>query len=89
MTPSRRLSQAISEGDGISLIVPVEWPDAATAAEADGAEALLAHGTAIAAIREATSLPVVSYLERGVPAGEACIVGADTDREHPHAFGIE
>ena len=89
MTASRRLSQAISEGDGISLIVPVERPDAATAAEADGAEALLARGTAIAAIRAATSLPVVSYLERGAPEGDACIVGADADWEHLHALDVE
>lgn len=89
MTPSRRLSQAISEGDGISLIVPVERPEAARAAEADGAEAVLARGDAIAAIREATSLPVVSYLDRGTPEGDACIVGADADWEHLHALDIE
>ncbi len=89
MTPSRRLSQAISEGDGISLIVPVEQPDAARAAESDGAEALLARGSAIAAIREATSLPVVSYLEAELPQGDACIVGADADWEHLHAVDVE
>ena len=89
VTPSRRLSQAISEGDGISLIVPVEQPDAARAAESDGAEALLARGSAIAAIREATSLPVVSYLEAELPQGDACIVGADADWEHLHAVDVE
>ncbi len=86
VTPSRRFSQAISEGDGISLIVPVERPEAAQAAEAEGAEALLAHGEAIEAIREATSLPILSYFKRGAPVGDACIVEADTDwgrlREH-------
>ncbi len=89
MTPSRRLSQAISEGDGISLIVPVERPEAARAAEADGAEALLAHGDAIPSIREATSLPVVSYFDRGAPEGDACIVGVDADWEHLHALDVE
>jgi len=89
VTPSRRLSQAISEGDGISLIVPVELPEAARAAEADGAEALVAHGDAIAAIRAATSLPVVSYFERGAPAGDACIVGADAGWEHLDGQDIE
>ena len=88
MTPSRRLSQAISEGDGISLIVQVERPDAARAAEADGAEAVLAPGDAIAAIRDATSLPVVSYLGDS-PDGDACIVGADADWEHLHELDIE
>ena len=89
MTPSRRLSQAISEGDGISLIVPVEQPEAARAAESDGAEALLARGTAIPAIRKATSLPVVSYFESGAPAGDACIVGTEADWEHLHALDVE
>ncbi len=89
MTPSRRLSQAISEGDGISLIVPVERPEAARAAEADGAEALLAQGDAIPAIRAATSLPVVSYLDRGGPEGDACIVGTDADWDHLHSLDVE
>ena len=89
VTPSRRLSQAIPEGDGISLIVPVERSEAARAAEADGAEALLAHGDAIPEIREASSLPVVSYYVSGAPAADACIVGADADWEHLHALDIE
>ncbi|MCP9485435.1 MAG: hypothetical protein MSC30_06220 [Gaiellaceae bacterium MAG52_C11] len=89
MTASRRLSQAISEGDGISLIVPVERPDAARAAEAEGAEALLAHGDAIPAIREASSLPVVAYLNRGQAEADACIVGADADWEHLHELDVE
>ena len=38
---SPSLSQAISEGDGISLIVPVDDLESARAAEADGAEGLL------------------------------------------------
>ena len=37
----RRFSQAISEGDGISVIVPVADPGSAGAAEQQGAEALL------------------------------------------------
>jgi hypothetical protein len=89
VTPSRRLSQAISEGDGISLIVPVGRPEAAQAAEADGAEAVLAHGDAIAAIRDAISLPVLSYLGEGHPEGHACIVRADADWEHLHALDVE
>ena len=55
---SRRFSQAISEGDGISVIVDVDGPDAARAAEADGAEALVVRG-ALAGIREATELPIL------------------------------
>ena len=37
MTGARRLSQAISEGDGISIVALVRDADAATAAEGDGA----------------------------------------------------
>jgi indole-3-glycerol phosphate synthase len=58
MTGSRRLSQAISEGDGISVIVPVSDLDGARSAEAQGAEGLLV-SAALRGIREATSLPVI------------------------------
>jgi hypothetical protein len=54
----RRLSQRISEGDGIAIIVRVADVESARAAEAEGAKALaVAH--AIAGIREATSLPLL------------------------------
>ena len=58
MTGQRRLSQWISEGDGISLIVPVSDADSARAAEASGAEGLLVNRD-VAGIREATALPVL------------------------------
>jgi len=54
----RRFSQAISEGDGISVVVEVETPDAAHAAESDGAEALVVSGHT-AGVREATELPIL------------------------------
>ena len=54
----RRLSQRISEGDGIAIIVRVADVESARAAEAEGAKAL-AVGHAIAGIREATSLPLL------------------------------
>ena len=60
MTGPRRLSHAISEGDGISLIVAVRGPEDAVAAEARGAEALLAEGDGIDSIRAATGLPIVT-----------------------------
>ena len=59
MTGPRRLSQAISEGDGISLIVAVRDAAAAQRAEAGGAEALLAED-ALDAIRASTALPIVT-----------------------------
>lgn len=79
----RRLSQAISEGDGISVIVAVESPDAARDAEAAGAEGVLVpaeRGGDLAAVRAATELPilVVYGQERAAPeAADACIVDVD------------
>ncbi len=58
MTGSRRFSQAISEGDGISIVVPVTDPAAARRAEDEGAEAIALHG-AVDSVREATSLPLL------------------------------
>jgi indole-3-glycerol phosphate synthase len=70
----RHFSQAIAEGDGISIIVAVDGPGAAHAAGANGAEgiALFAH---IEGVREATELPL---LWRGSGALEAAqAAGAD------------
>jgi hypothetical protein len=58
MRSHRRLSQAISEGDGISLIVPVNDAEGASAAEAAGAEGLLVISN-IVGIRDATALPLL------------------------------
>ncbi len=67
MTEARRLSQAISEGDGISVIVQVHGVDDAVAAEQQGAEGI-ALGQSVDGIGEATSLPV---LWLGDPAAAA------------------
>ena len=55
---SRRFSHAIAEGDGISVVAAVEEPDAARAAEAQRAEALVVDGDP-AGLREATGLPIL------------------------------
>ena len=55
---SRRFSHAIAEGDGISVVAAVEDPDAARAAEAQRAEALVVNGDP-ARLREATRLPIL------------------------------
>jgi indole-3-glycerol phosphate synthase len=70
----RRLSQAISEGDGISLIAPV--PDVATAQEAErqGAEGVVVERD-LAGVRDATGLPILWRAESS-PA-EALKGGAD------------
>jgi putative N-acetylmannosamine-6-phosphate epimerase len=85
------LSQAISEGDGISVIAHVSTLEEARAAEQQGAEALAISG-GIAGLREATSLPI---LWRGAPDwDEATRAGADagvvfSDEENPVTDGLE
>ena len=58
MSGSRRLSQRISEGDGIAIIVCVADADSARAAERQGAKAV-AVARRVDGIREATSLPLL------------------------------
>ena len=84
----RRLSQAISEGDGISIIVGVESADAAREAEAAGAEGVLVSGgpaDRLAAVRAATELPILVVYDperTASEAADACIVDVDgEDRE--------
>jgi hypothetical protein len=74
----RRLSQAISEGDGISVIVEVDGPEAARDADEAGAEGLVIPDTArtdLPSIRGATDLPIAVAL--GGRASTAAIDGAD------------
>ncbi len=79
---ARRLSHAISHGEGISLIVQVDGAEAARDAEASGAGALLATAR-IEEIRAASRLPIVCR-DGG---GDARIVPADHDGEL--AAGVE
>jgi hypothetical protein len=76
---SRRFSQAISEGDGISVIVEVDAADTARLAEADGAEAIVVQRE-VAGLGEATELPILwltGSLESAAGAGaDACVVDA-------------
>ena len=88
MTGSRRLSQALSEGDGISVLVNVADADAAAAAEEQGAEGLVLDRPA-PGVREATGLPV---LFRGDSPDAARAAGADAwvlIAEHHHDEGSE
>jgi hypothetical protein len=84
----RRFSQAVSEGDGISLIARVSGANDAARVEEQGAEAVLvAAGDdgAVSQIRNATSLPVLLAWpgEPGTlpPEADACLldVGEDLD----------
>ena len=71
---SRRLSQAISEGDGISLLVPVHAVDDARAAEDSGAEGIVVTRR-VDGLREATNLPVLYLGEDAADAGaDACLL---------------
>lgn len=74
VTGARRFSQAIAEGDGISIVVHVDDPDAARAAEEQGAEAV-ALRRPVGGLDQATSLPLL-WRPQGSPE-EARAAGAD------------
>lgn len=83
MNGQRRLSQAISEGDGISLIAPVDDLDSARVAEAGGAESLLVTAE-VEGIRDATALPIIWRAPGAAAIGQAdgCVIdAADLDDE--------
>jgi hypothetical protein len=80
---TRRLSQRISEGDGIAIIVRVSDAETARSAEAQGAKAI-AVAQAIDGIRSATTLPVLWLGSR--PAVDA---DAQTIRPNDHVDGPE
>jgi indole-3-glycerol phosphate synthase len=78
-----RFSQAISEGDGISIIPVLEGhiEEQAALAEAAGAEAVAVAGPDVRRARENTALPVLARL--GDPASvsgggaDACVLAVD------------
>jgi len=96
----RRFSQAISEGDGISVIVDVGDAEAARAASAQGAEALTVRGD-VGDLRAVTELPILwrapgSPTEAALAGAHAWLVavedaGEDEDwlvRQHDEAVGL-
>jgi indole-3-glycerol phosphate synthase len=77
----RRFSQAISEGDGISVIVAVDGPEAARDAEGAGGEALFVDSgleARLPAIRSATELPILvrynGQQSNALAGADACLV---------------
>jgi len=70
----RRFSEAISEGDGISVIVEVGDAASAQAAALDGAEAVVVRG-GVRLVREGTELPILSIAAG--PVADAAREGAD------------
>jgi indole-3-glycerol phosphate synthase len=86
---SRRFSHAIAEGDGISVVAAVEDADAARAAEAQRAEALVVDGDP-ERLREATRLPILwranAAVDRAVEIADAVTVSLpDEDEDHEPA----
>jgi|SRR5213082_2669663 len=81
---SRRFSHAIAEGDGISVVAAVEEPDAAQAAEAQRAEALVVNGDP-ARLREATGLPILwranAAVDRAAEVADAVTVTLPDENE--------
>jgi NAD(P)H-dependent flavin oxidoreductase YrpB (nitropropane dioxygenase family) len=75
MRGARRFSQAISEGDGISLLADAAGAESATAAESGGAEGIVARPGA-GGLRAVTSLPILWYGSGEVGEAEldACVV---------------
>jgi indole-3-glycerol phosphate synthase len=71
---SRRFSQAISEGDGISVLVPVGDLAAARAAEEQRAEGLIVWNR-LEGLRDAVALPVLWRAEGSLEEARRC--GAD------------
>jgi len=83
---SRRFSHAIAEGDGISVVAAVADADAARAAEAQRAEALVVDGDPTH-LREATRLPILwranVAVERAAGSADALTLGLpDEDDDH-------
>jgi indole-3-glycerol phosphate synthase len=88
VTGARRLSQAISEGDGISIVALVRDAASASAAEGDGAEGL-AVSAAIEGIRQATGLPILFRVDASPEAArdagaDACLIVVEEHDEEEH-----
>jgi Indole-3-glycerol phosphate synthase len=60
VTGARRLSQAIAEGDGISVLVEIADSVGATAAEEQGAEGLVVRAPAVG-LRDSSDLPLLAF----------------------------
>ena len=89
MSARRSFSHAIAEGDGISVIAAVEDAEAARAAEAQRAEALVVNGDP-ARLRDATLLPILwraeAAIDRAAEAADAVTVALpDEDEDHAPA----
>ena len=87
MRAERRFSQAIAEGDRISLIAHVADAGSAGAAEGAGAEGIVIE-SAVPGIRAATRLPILwrgtgPLTEAGTSGAAACVLVAAADGDEP------
>jgi hypothetical protein len=90
--PVSKLSQAIAEGDGISILVEVDDAAGAVAAEKQGADGLAVRVGANA-VRASSQLPLIHFGTlfdaRGV-AADAVVIGSDLTMWHEaNALGLE
>jgi indole-3-glycerol phosphate synthase len=99
VTGARRFSQAIAEGDGISIVVHVDDPAAARSAEEQGAEAV-ALRRQLRGLDQATSLPLLwrpqgSPEEARAAEADACVLalaeldGDDGELERLYRSALE
>ena len=90
MTGGRRLSQAISEGDGISIVALVGDADGARLAEGQGAEGIAVLAPA-SGVRDATALPILFRVDASPEAAreagaDACLIVVE---EHDDEDNLE
>jgi indole-3-glycerol phosphate synthase len=88
VTGARRLSQAISEGDGTSTVALVRDAAAASAAEGDGAEGLAVMAS-IDGVRDASGLPILFRVDASPEAAreagaDACLIVVEEHDEEEH-----
>ena len=92
MPPVTRLSQAIAEGDGISILVEVEDAESAERAERQGADGLVARRGATA-VRASSQLPLLHLggtTDASGAAADAIVVRPDLAAwDEAHALGLE
>ena len=84
MSSSRRLSQAISEGDGISILLEVVDCEHARDAAGDGADGLVLRGL-VDGVRSVSRLPLLAYgpslRAAADAAADAVVISADDEPE--------
>ena len=87
-----KLSQAIAEGDGISILVEVEDARGATAAARQGADALACR-KGIHSVRASSQLPLLAFgslLDANGVGADAIAIAPDLALwDEAHAYGLE